>query len=284
MGSKVINLKANAKINLTLDVVGRREDGYHLIDSVFQSVMLGDNVTVEKNDVITVNCTDSTICDESNIAYKAAKKFFDYVGIIGGAKITIEKDIPLGAGLGGGSADAAAVIVALDKIYSTNLSQEKLCEIGLSVGADVPFCIVGGTARVGGIGEKMSALPDMPDCAILLIKHGIKLSTADMYRQVDAYPQSEFYTEKMTHGIVNGDLNAICNNVFNAFDSVCDNQSLVEDINKTNPLAVSLSGSGPTVFAIYKDEHDAVLAKNALLEMGYAPIVTAPAKSGIITE
>lgn len=281
---KLVKLEARAKINLTLDVLGKREDGYHLIDSVFQSVSLCDEVDVEKADEISVGCTDSTICDESNIAYKAAKKFFEYADISGGAKIVIEKHIPLASGMGGGSADAAAVIVALDKIYETNLSQEQLCKIGLSVGADVPFCIVGGTARVGGIGEKMQKLPDMPDCAMLLIKHGAKQSTADMYGRVDAYPQDKFYTQKMVEGIRNNDLPVVCQNVFNAFDSVCDNAKLTQDIKDTKPLAVSLSGSGPTVFAIYKDFACAQKAKELLEIKGYSPIISYPTKSGIIIE
>lgn len=279
-----MKLKANAKINLTLDVLGKREDGYHIIDSVFQSISLGDIITVNKSDFITVSCTDSALCDESNIAYKAAKKFFEHTGVTGGAQIIIEKHIPLAAGLGGGSADAAAVIVALDKLYETNLSLEKLCEIGLSVGADVPFCIMGGTARVGGIGEQMAKLPDMPDCAILLIKHGQKLSTADMYKKVDAYPQDKFYTENMVKGIKNGSLNAICSNVFNTFDMVCNNDNLVADIKDTNPLAVSLSGSGPTVFALYDNIDKALNAKKLLEQIGYSPIISAPTKNGIMFE
>ena len=279
-----MKLKANAKINLTLDVVGRRVDGYHLIDSVFQSVSVYDELNVQKCDKIIVRCSDSELCDQSNIAYKAAQKFFEYNEITGGAEIEIEKHIPQAAGLGGGSADAAAVIVALDKLYKTGLSQQQLCDIGLSVGADVPFCIVGGTARVGGIGEKMAAMPSMPDCAMLLIKHGAKLSTADMYRKVDAFPQDKFYTQSMVDAIENSDLNAVCQNVFNAFSSVCDNNALISDINTTSPLSVCLSGSGPTVFAIYADISAANVAKDALGKMGYEPIVVTPQKDGIIIE
>lgn len=279
-----MKLKANAKINLTLDVLGKREDGYHLIDSVFQSVSLCDIVEVDVSDSIVVGCSDNTICDESNIAYKAAENFFAYTNKNGGAQIAIEKHIPLASGMGGGSADAAAVIVALNKLYETNLSEEQLCEIGLSVGADVPFCIIGGTARVGGIGEKMEKLPDMPQCAIMLIKHGKKLSTAYMYRQVDAYPQDKYYTRSMVNGIVSGDVSVICQNVFNAFDSVCDNETLIKDIKETAPLAVSLSGSGPTVFAIYADMMQANGAKESLKEKGYTPYLVAPSKNGIETE
>ena len=279
-----MKLKANAKINLSLDVVGKREDGYHLIDSVFQSVSLCDDIVVEKSDTVSVACDNNTICDKSNIAYKAAQKFFEYVGISGGAEIIIKKNIPLAAGLGGGSADAAAVIVALDRLYETNLSQDTLCEIGLSVGADVPFCIMGGTARVGGIGEKMTELPDMPDCAILLIKHGIKQSTADMYKKIDCCPQSEFYTQAVVEAIENGDLNKLCKNVSNSFSCVCDNTELINDIKTTNPQAVSLSGSGPTVFAIYNNIGDASNAKNTLEQKSYKPIIAASSKIGLIFE
>lgn len=278
-----MKLKANAKINLTLDIIGKREDGYHLIDSVFQSVDLCDVINVEKSYDITVKCSNDTITEKDNIAYKAAQKFFEYTHRDGGVKIVIEKHIPLASGMGGGSADAAAVIVALNKLYETDLSNEQLCEIGLSVGADVPFCIMGGTARVGGIGEQMMKLHDMPDCAILLIKHGAKLSTADMYRQVDAHPQDTYYTQGMVDGIKNGDINAVCKNIFNAFSAVCDNDKLIEDIKATNPLAVSLSGSGPTVFAIYKNLYDANIAKETLKEK-YYPIVATPTASGIIIE
>lgn len=279
-----MKLKANAKINLTLDVIGKRDDGYHLIDSVFQSVSLCDEISLEKCDNITVRCSDNTICDNSNIAYKAAQKFFEYANISGGAQIVIKKHIPLASGMGGGSADAAAVIVALDKLYKTNLSKDTLCKIGLSVGADVPFCIMGGTARVGGIGEQMSKLPDMPDCAILLVKHGTKLSTADMYKKIDSCPQTKFYTQAVSDGIKNGDLNVVCKNVYNAFSSVCDNNDLINDIKQTKPLAVSLSGSGPTVFAIYSDMLLAADAKSELEKVGYTPIIATASKSGIIIE
>jgi len=279
-----MKLKACAKINLTLDILGKREDGYHIIDSVFQSVSLCDEIDIQKSNTITVRCTDNTICDRSNIAYKAVQKFFEYVGIDGGADIKIEKHIPLASGMGGGSADAAAVIVALDRLYETNLSQERLCEIGLSVGADVPFCIMGGTARVGGIGEKIEKMPDMPECAIILIKHGKKQSTADMYRQVDTYPQDKYYTQSMVDAIKNSNLSAVCQNVFNAFSSVCNDEKLTKDIKKTNPLVVSLSGSGPTVFAVYNNIADAHKAKNVLKQKNYNPIIAVPSKFGIIFE
>lgn len=279
-----MKLKANAKINLTLDIVGIRTDGYHLIDSIFQSVSLCDEVTVEMNSDIIVTCSDITICAESNIAYKAAKKFFEYTALNGGVFVNIKKNIPLASGMGGGSADAAAVIVGLNKLYDARLTEKELCEIGLSVGADVPFCIVGGTARVGGIGEKLETLHNMPDCTVLLIKHGAKQSTADMYKKIDSYPRTESYTQVVVDAIKNGDLKTICKNVSNAFSAVCDNTELINDIKITHPQAVSLSGSGPTVFAIYNDMVTATNAKKILEGIGYNPIVTNPVRQGIVFE
>ncbi|MDO4608672.1 MAG: 4-(cytidine 5'-diphospho)-2-C-methyl-D-erythritol kinase [Clostridia bacterium] len=279
-----MKLKANAKINLTLDVVGKRDDGYHLIDSVFQSISLCDTICIEKSDKLVVRCTNNTIDSDSNIAYKAAQSFFEYTQISGGAFISIEKNIPLVSGMGGGSADAAAVIIALDKLYDTNLDIKSLCEIGLAVGADVPFCLIGGTMRVGGIGEKMEKLPDMPDCSILVIKHGQKLSTADMYKKIDDSPIQIHTTPFMVDSIVSGDLSSVCKNVSNAFASVCDNTQFVNDIKTTNPLGVSLTGSGPTVFAIYKDDKAATSALKLLADKGYNPIVTKPVNQGIIFE
>lgn len=276
-----MKIKAYAKINLTLDIIGKRDDGYHIINSVFQSVSLFDEVTVEKSETVTVLCDNTEICNSDNIAFKVAQKFFEYTGIFGGADIKIKKHIPLASGMGGGSADAAAVITALDKIYKTDLTTAQLCEIGLSVGADVPFCITGGTARVGGIGEKIVKISDMPDCGILIIKHGEKLSTADMYKKVDEYPQTKFFTDDLITAVENSDLQGICDNVYNAFSKVCDNKTLIDDINKTSPLAVSLSGSGPTVFAIYSNSDDISRAESDLRKKGYNPIIAKPTKKGL---
>lgn len=279
-----MKVKANAKINLTLDITGKRDDGYHIIDSVFQSVALCDELSVEKADKITVCCDVGEIENESNIAFRAAQIFFEQNNIAGGAKITVKKHIPLTSGMGGGSADAAAVISALDIIYKTKLSKKQLRRIALLSGADVPFCITGGTARVGGVGEKIEELPAMPDCGILLLKHGVKQSTADMYKKIDAYPQKKRYTDAVVGGIINEDLNVICNNVSNAFSGVCNNTEIIDAVNTTNPLCCSVSGSGPTVFAIYNSKEQAENASKQLKNMGYCPMVTQPISKGIMFE
>lgn len=273
--------KAYAKINLTLDIIGKRADGYHLIDSVMQSVSLADEITVEKADEITVECGKSEICGDNNIAYKAAQSFFYHTSLSGGAKIAIEKQIPLAAGLGGGSADAAAVICALDKIYDTKLSVTELQQIALTVGADVPFCISGGTARVGGIGEEIKPINSCPDCTLILIKHGNKLSTADMYKKIDSAPAVCRNTPNAVDALACGSLDSLSKNIGNAFSTVCYDEKLINDIKSTSPLAVSLSGSGPTVFAVFDDKTKAGAAADKLGRLGYNPIIANPVKCGI---
>ncbi len=279
-----MRIRANAKINLTLDITGKRADGYHLLDSIMQSVDLCDIITVQKNDNITVLCDNSDIIGEDNICYKAAKKFFEATEICGGAAIEIEKHIPLAAGMGGGSADAAAVICALDTIYDTNLTSDKLCEIALSVGADVPFCVSGGTARVEGIGEIINPLPLYNNGVFVIIKHGEKLSTADMFKKIDSMQCPLPKTPAAVAAIENGDFEEFYKNVKNDFALVAYDEVLLNDIKDTTPKVASLSGSGPTVFAIYKNMCEARHAAEQLKQKGYDPIIAEPAERGIIFE
>lgn len=278
-----MKLKANAKINLTLDITGRRADGYHLIDSVMQSVSLFDTVTVEKANGISVACSNGELCGEDNIAFVAAREFFSATGVLGGADIFIEKNIPLSAGLGGGSADAAAVIAALNKIYDTKLKNDKLSEIALRVGADVPFCLIGGTRRVGGIGERLSTAPDMPACALVILKQGEKLSTGDMYRRLDAAPNSVSYTENMLSAL-KADVNSVARATGNAFEAVCDISEQKKLFENSGALCVGLSGSGPSVFALFDSSAAARQTADLLSAQGRAAFFALPEKSGIITE
>ena len=171
-----ITLKAYAKINLMLDILSRLENGYHDLYMIMQSVSLYDTVTVAEtiSKGITITCDVPSIpTDEKNIAYKAAKAFFDYTGIDQGIAIDIKKNIPHAAGLAGGSTDGSAVIVALDKLFSANLKEKDIIAIGSKVGADVPYCVLGGTALAEGIGEKLTSLNPAPDCYVLVAKPGI---------------------------------------------------------------------------------------------------------------
>ena len=274
-----ITLKANAKLNLTLDICGKRDDGYHLLDSVMQSISLYDTVTLQIADKISVCCDYEEINGEDNIAYLSAVKFFEYVGISGGVKISINKTIPLASGMGGGSADAAAVICGLNELYKTDLDVSELCKIGVTVGADVPFCIIGGTARVGGIGEKVEKLPDIPKCYIVVVKAGEKSSTKDMYKKLDSINCLPLKTEEMIKAIKNRSIKDISLNCSNAFSSVFDYGDIKKIFIKTKPLGISLSGSGPTVFGIYNDKEKARYCAELI-----NGTVTVPQSKGIIIE
>lgn len=275
-----MTLSAQAKINWTLDICGKRADGYHLLDSVMQSVSLCDTVKLEKSDDITVTCSVSHIEGEENIAAKAAEAFFRETGVSGGVKVHIEKKIPLAAGMGGGSADAAAVLVGLNIIYETHLSEEKLCEIGLSVGADVPFCIVGGTARVGGIGEKVEPLTAVEGIHLLLIKNGQKHSTKEMYQKIDAQPLGEGVTEKAVAAICRHDKKELLQNIGNDFERVSGLYGVDELLTQDNPIAIGLSGSGPTVFAAFCEE-SAQKAYDRLKEQGVEVYRATPVGYGV---
>ncbi len=264
-----MKIKAFAKINLTLDICGKRKDGYHILDSIMQSVTPADIITLETSDNISVVCSDSGLNGEENIAYKAAKKFFEYTNICGGVEIAIEKHIPQAAGMGGGSADAAAVIVGLNKLYNTQLSQDELLKIGLKVGADVPFCIVGGTARVGGIGEELQQLKTPQNLYAVVAKNGVKGSTKEMYAKLDEITTvARHDTPDAVKAIENNDNKTLCLNIGNAFADVCGLYGMEKHFEPTEPLCISLSGSGPTVFALYdcrekaKKAVDCIKAKN----------------------
>ncbi len=271
-----MNIKAYAKINLSLDIVGKREDGYHLLDSIMQTVSLFDKVSVKKADTVLVSSSDEALCGEQNIAFNAANKFFEYTGISGGAEIYIEKNIPVAAGLGGGSADAAAVIRALNSIYSANLDTKTLCDIGLSCGADVPFLVCGGTARVTGIGENIEPLPFFSDCGIVLVKNAQKGSTKEMYQKMDAINIKTDYTAKCVEALSQNSFFSFASNCGNSFSKLFVSDQLISDFKNTNPFTVSLSGSGPTYFAIYKSKKEATVAANELSNKGYTPYVAKP--------
>lgn len=273
---------AYAKINLTLGVTGRREDGYHTVDTVMQSVSLADEVTVKKKTDISVGCVGADVNEQDNTAYKAARLFFDKTGISGGAEINIVKRIPASSGLGGGSADAAAVLLSLNKLYGTELDTRQLCDIAVGIGADVPFFTEGGTRRAKGIGEILSACDPLPDCAILIIKYGEKPSTADMYRRLDACSDLIVPDNDGLETVIKeGNLRKICRFFANSFEPLWNNADLKKLLDSTCPMCVSLSGSGPSVFAIYGDKISAAEAKSVLDGKGYECYLTKPVNCGV---
>lgn len=265
----MITLPAFAKINLSLDITGKREDGYHLLKTVMQTVSICDTVTVSLCDDIVITCSDSTVpCDERNTAYKAVKAFYDYIKIDGGAKIHIDKVIPHEAGMGGASADAAVVIKALNELNNANLTEEQLLEIGLKVGADVPFCQVGGTMHCEGIGEIMTPIKNMPDCFLVVAKPESGISTKEAYATFDNSVTSfESFTDKLLDNM--DTINGISENLGNIFLELASNPDI--DIIKiqmksAGALGACMTGSGSAVFGIFDDESKANLCKNELLE------------------
>ncbi len=246
-----MKIRANAKINFNLGICGKRQDGYHLIDTVMHSVSLFDTIEIEKSDKIIVSCSNADIEEKENIAYKAAVLFFEKTGITGGAEIEIIKNIPACAGLGGGSADAAAVLVGLNILYDAKLSEQQLCEMAVKLGADVPFFIKGGCQRAQGIGEILTSHKPLKDGYILLAKADKKPSTAQMYRLIDQNEPVIVNTEKVIEYIEKNDLENLSKNLYNVFQTVWNKSSLKPKLYDFSPLAVSLTGSGPTWFVLF---------------------------------
>ncbi len=252
-----MKITANAKINLTLGVCGKREDGYHLIDTVMHSVSLYDIVNIEPSDKIRVKCKNSEIAEQENIAYKAAKLFFEKTAIKGGCEIQIEKNIPTCAGMGGGSADAAAVLCGLNRLYNENLTDNELCEMALPLGADVPFFIRGGCQRARGIGEILENHTPLEKGYFVLAKGDKKPSTAEMYRLIDQNEPLMVENQKVLEYIANNDLFNLSKKLLNAFETAWQNSTLKEKLFDYSPLAVALTGSGPTWFALFDNLEDA---------------------------
>lgn len=267
---------AFAKLNLTLDVLGKREDGYHDLKSVMQTVSIRDDVEI---DVGTgkpwkLTCTMEGIpTDERNLAWKAAKVFCDAMKIDpNGLEIRITKRIPTGAGMGGGSADAAAVLRALNKHYDSPLSILALAELGAQVGSDVPFCTLCGTAMVEGRGERLRKLPDLPDCVFVVCKPEFSVSTPELYSKIDevAIPQRPDH-QAMETALLMGDLKQISDNVYNVFDPIVTQDHLelnyIKSIfNSYGALIGQMTGTGSACFAMVESFEYAAIICDMLRE------------------
>ncbi len=252
-----------AKINLTLNIEGLREDGYHLLSSVFQAISLSDRLTLIKTEQegIALSMSDPALpCDERNTAYRAAQVFFEYIGMTPRVEIYVEKRIPQQAGLGGGSSDAAGVLVGLNALFEAGLSLETLCRLGERVGADVPFCIVGGTAMVTGIGEIIEPLSPLAPCHIVVAKPAVGVSTAAAYKAVDSVKTVRADQAAMTAAIENGDLVSVGTLLSNAFEqalAIPEVEAVLEKMRVFSPLGCRMSGSGSAVYALFSDASSA---------------------------
>lgn len=284
-----ITVKAAAKINLMLDILEKLPNGYHSLWMIMQSVSVYDRVSVEKKTSggITISCSvDGIPTDEKNIAYKAAEKFFDFCGEEDrNIHISIEKNIPHAAGLAGGSADGAAVITALNTLYEKNLPVKKLCQIGVKVGADVPFCIQGGTMLAQDIGQVLSQLPDIPPCFFVLAKPQQGVSTAEAYAAVDSINLRHPDAHTMFRSVVDGDLKGIAKSLGNVFEQAVDvheRVSIKEIMRNNDAIGCCMSGSGPTVFGIFENGENAEKCAEELSEKikGLTVHVCTPAEYG----
>ena len=254
--------KSYAKINLTLDVLDRLPDGYHSVKMVMQSLSLFDLVIVDKTaSGIHLSANTRRIPQNNkNIAYKAAQLFFEKAKIKGGAKIWIHKNIPVSAGLAGGSGNAAATLCALNMLYNMPLSETEIFDLALDLGADVPYCIEGGTCLTEGIGEKLTPLSPLPPLPVVLIKPDISISTSDIYNRIDT-ADSIFHpdTQAVLTAIANKDFDLLFSNMKNAMQSVTeelcpDISAICGKMHELGAKAALMSGSGPTVYGIFEDD------------------------------
>lgn len=268
----IVKALAPAKINLGLEILGKRANGYHEVDMIMQSIDLYDEVEVEfsNNRMISVSCNKELGCKpENNIAYKAAEVFFEYTEIKNpGIIININKNIPLSAGLAGGSSDGATVLVALDFMFKSNLSNSQLLNLGAQVGSDVPFCILGGTAHAKGSGVALTPIDQLKDCFIVVVKPPISVSTKKAYELSDSIKNKVNYNfDLLIKGIKNNDLNMICKNLFNRFEEVISEEvvfSIKRDLCGLGAQGALMSGSGSSVFGLFKNEN---MALNCMNEM-----------------
>ncbi len=265
-----IHLKSRAKINLSLDVLRKRDDGYYEVEMVMQQISLHDDIYMSKRDdgqiKITTDCKYIPT-DDSNIAYKAADKLRKTAGVSGGADIHIDKKIPVSAGLAGGSSNAASVLKGFNKLWDLGLSKKELMVIGEDIGADVPFCILGGTALARGKGEKLTPIePAIRNMWIVLAKPSISISTGEIYGQLELSEITDRpNTADLVDAVEKGNIHAMLKNMGNVLEVVTGTKHpIIVDIKRKmmeyNCLGAGMSGSGPTVFGVCKNYEKAKTA------------------------
>ncbi len=280
-----ISVLAPAKLNLSLDVVGTLPGGYHALDMVMQAVSLYEQVTLRRSADLVVRLPGSRVPPgPKNTAYKAALAFFHYTGLLAGVDITIHKTVPVRAGMGGGSADAAAVLVGLNALYGARLSMTELCALGASVGADVPFALMGGTCRVQGLGDLIKALPPCPDCWFTVIMPGYGISTPAAFAAYDQIGSPTHPDCAAQEAAIRAeDLTGLCAAAGNALE-VCaggaDTAALKQALLDQGAKAALMTGSGAAVFGIFEAEEPARRAAEALAAAGRQIFTLRPDRGG----
>ena len=272
-----MRLQAFAKINLGLDVLGKREDGYHEVRMIMQTIRMYDQLDMRKSVEPGIHLTTNKKyipVDENNLVWRAAKLMMDTCGIMEGVSIHLHKVIPVAAGMAGGSSDAAATLVGMNRLFHCGLSKEKLMELGVQIGADVPYCVLRGTALAEGIGEKLTVLPPMPDCWILIGKPGVSVSTKYVYTTLDlntdtVHPDidgmKKALEDRNLYGITERMGNVLQDVTIPAYPEV---ERIKEQMKTLGAVNAMMSGSGPTVFGIFDNEEKAQEACQKLRESG----------------
>ena len=287
-----MELKATAKINLGLDVLRKREDGYHDLRMIMQMTGMFDRISMfprAGRPGISFRTNLPYIpANENNLAYRAAKILMDEFEVSDGLSINLQKFIPVAAGLAGGSTDAAAVLIGTNKLFHLVLSLEELMVRGKKLGADVPYCLLGGTALAEGIGEVLTPLPDMPPCSILLAKPPVSVSTKEVYGalradEIEVHPD----IDGMVEALKAGDLRGVCDRCANVLEDVTAPSrpiigEMERDMKKMGALCSIMSGSGPTVFGIFDDESAARKCRNHMRDKysGSRIFLTRPSNKG----
>ena len=274
-----ITLKALAKINLGLDVIRRREDGYHEVSMVMQTIHLYDRLEIAKSHEPGIHIRSNLNflpVNENNLVYKAGKLLMDEFGITDGVDVNLEKRIPVAAGMAGGSTDAAAMLYGMNRIFELGLTREQLMERGVKIGADVPYCVMRGTALAEGIGEKLTKLPPMVKCPVLIAKPQISVSTKFVYDNLKLNSDTKHPDiKKLVTDIKEKDLYKIAGDMGNVLETVTIPAypviaEIKEHMKEHGALNAMMSGSGPTVFGLFDKEETAVEAYEAMKASGLA--------------
>lgn len=277
-----LTIHAHAKINLALDVLNRRPDGYHTVRMIMQSLSLCDTLFIRKTEKPGINLSarnpqhfPDVTWDENNLIYKAAKLFMDTCSITEGVQIIIDKQIPSSAGLAGGSSDAAATLKGLNQLFGQYLSMEELQALGVKLGADVPYCIQLGTVLSEGIGEVLTPLNPAPALYCTLVKPSTSISTKYVYEHLNLEEASHPDIDAALSALETGDVKKLCANLNNILEPVartlCPEVMKIEKImQEMGASGVCMSGSGPTVFGLFTDGNDAIEASEYFMDHGYA--------------
>lgn len=267
-------LKAYAKINIGLDVTGKTDNGYHLLKTVMQQVDLYDVITIERAEKgIDFSCDSKDVpSDDTNLAVKAAKLMTETYGITEGVKINLNKNIPVAAGMAGGSTDGAAVIIGMNKIFDLDLTMQDMIDTGVKIGADIPFCIQGGCAIAEGIGEKLRELDNRTEMYTLIAKPPINVSTVHVYKSLKWQEVTHPDMDRVIKGIMAGSMDDIVAGMGNVLESVtCSEYDIINELKKSMmDLGASgslMSGSGPTVFGLFKNKEEAMSAERGLKDI-----------------